>query len=112
MAQEVEVQGINPMTRRTAFSLVELLVVIAIIAILAALLLPVLAGAKERARRINCKNSMRQFLMALHMYGDDNAQTLPSGAPNRPKAVNDDHLPVISAITSNNIIQYLHTEQM
>jgi hypothetical protein len=50
--------------------------------------------------------------MALHMYGDDNAQTLPSGAPNRPKAVNDDHLPVISAITSNNIIQYLHTEQM
>ena len=72
----------NAPSKARAFTLIELLVVIAIIAILAALLLPVLAGAKERARRVNCKNSQRQFLLALHMYGDDNQQRLPSGAPN------------------------------
>src|SRR5437667_530043 len=89
------------------FTLVELLVVIAIIAILAALLLPALAGAKERARRVNCKSSERQFLLALHMYSDDNRQSLPSGAPNKVKPPDDDHLPVLSETTSNGIVQYL-----
>ena len=95
-----------------AFTLIELLVVIAIIAILASLLLPALAGGKERARRANCKNSQRQLAIALHLYGDDYLQNLPSGAPNPSRPQDDDHLPVISAATSNSIVQYLRTDAM
>jgi len=95
-----------------AFTLIELLVVIAIIAILAALLLPTLVSAKERAKRTSCKNSMRQFGLAIHMYGDDNRQFLPSGAPNKPMKADDDHLPVVSNATSNSIVQYTATERM
>ncbi len=86
------------------FTLIELLVVIAIIAILAALLLPALAGAKERGRRTSCKNSIRQFSLAVHMYANDNEDYVPSGASNR--GPEDDHLPVLSTTTSNAIVEY------
>lgn len=96
--------------QRRAFTLIELLVVIAIITILAALLLPALAGSKERALRVSCKSSARQFVMAVHMYGGDNQQFLPTGASNI--SADDDHLPVLCHSTSNAIVHYSGNERM
>src|SRR5262245_54061759 len=67
--------------RFNGFTLIELLVVIAIIAILAAFLLPALATAKEKARRINCNSNLRQFALALSMYASDNKENYPRHAP-------------------------------
>ncbi|HTR42533.1 MAG TPA: prepilin-type N-terminal cleavage/methylation domain-containing protein [Pseudomonadales bacterium] len=62
---------------RTAFTLVELLVVIAIIAILAAMLLPALAHATSRAKRLQCLNNIRQMDLAAQVYNGENADFYP-----------------------------------
>jgi prepilin-type N-terminal cleavage/methylation domain-containing protein/prepilin-type processing-associated H-X9-DG protein len=72
--------------RLAGFTLIELLVVIAIIAILAAILLPVLGRAKERARRIACLANQRQLDYAWQIYADENNGTLVVNANNVAQA--------------------------
>jgi prepilin-type N-terminal cleavage/methylation domain-containing protein/prepilin-type processing-associated H-X9-DG protein len=62
---------------RCAFTLIELLVVIAIIAILAAILMPVLHAAQEKAKATACLNNMKQLELCYNMYAQDNNDNLP-----------------------------------
>ena len=69
------------MNIRRGFTLIELLVVIAIIAILAAILFPVFAQAREKARQASCTSNLKQIGMAFKMYIQDYDERWPQSAP-------------------------------
>ncbi len=75
---------------RRGFTLIELLVVIAIIAILAAILFPVFAQAREKARQSACASNVRQIGIAFMAYAQDYDETLPLG--NYPNPVTTDNI--------------------
>ena len=64
--------------KKKLFTLIELLVVVAIIAILAALLLPALQRARDRAKSINCLSNLKQTYSSLAFYADSNQNRIPA----------------------------------
>src|SRR5881392_4236509 len=82
---------INIHKARFGFTLIELLVVIAIIAILAAILFPVFAQAREKARQASCLSNMKQIGLSMTLYVQDYDETFPHSPWNGQPVGTDDN---------------------
>jgi prepilin-type N-terminal cleavage/methylation domain-containing protein/prepilin-type processing-associated H-X9-DG protein len=95
--------------RRRAFTLIELLVVIAIIAILAAILFPVFAQAREKARQTSCLSNLKQVGLGIMLYMQDYDEVLPLGMnyfnDNRPAGPGREWYFVIAPYIKNTVIR-------
>ena len=83
------------MNSKKGFTLIELLVVIAIIAILAAILFPVFAQAREKARQASCLSNLKQLGLGLMMYGQDYDETMPTAFADSGQGINGGGVGVI-----------------
>jgi prepilin-type N-terminal cleavage/methylation domain-containing protein/prepilin-type processing-associated H-X9-DG protein len=108
-----------PVNGSTAFTLIELLVVIAIIAILAAILFPVFAQAREKARQATCLSNMKQLSTGVLMYEQDYDEKFPLTAPNNqissfttPADIVPGNIPLRQSFWSNSIQPYIKNWQV
>src|SRR5687768_5107737 len=92
-------------SRRAGFTLVELLVVIAIIGVLVALLLPAVQAAREAARRSQCSNQLKQFIIAAHNY-HDTMLVFPAGRNRRDISPHAALLPYYEQTNVHNLVDY------
>jgi len=98
-------------SRKNAFTLIELLVVIAIIALLAAILFPVFAAAREKARSASCASNLKQLALGYTQYIQDNDETLPNIAEDGC-AINPSSCSQTNATWMDEIFPYVKSTQI
>ena len=94
-----------------AFTLIELLVVIAVIALLLAILLPVLAIAKERCRRAVCRSNIHQFIVGINVYAHENEHDIPGGFSDMGQNGDNEHTPIVAMATHDALVASIGDER-